>query len=34
MVPFKTSLTGEIDPPAGANEFLRALAQWAQEAAK
>jgi lipid-binding SYLF domain-containing protein len=34
MVPFKTSLTGEIDPPAGANEFLTALAKWAQEAAK
>lgn len=34
MVPFKTSLTGEIDPPPGANAFLTALAQWAQEAAK
>ena len=34
MVPFKTSLTGEIDPPAGANAFLSALAKWAQEAAK
>ncbi len=34
MVPFKTSLTGEIEPPAGANDFLRSLAQWAQEAAK
>src|ERR1700680_2071707 len=34
MVPFKTSLTGEIDAPAGANAFLRSLAQWAQEAAK
>jgi lipid-binding SYLF domain-containing protein len=34
MVPFKTSLTGEIEPPAGANAFLTSLAQWAQEAAK
>jgi lipid-binding SYLF domain-containing protein len=34
MVPFKTSLTGEIEAPAGANDFLRSLAQWAQEAAK
>jgi SH3 domain-containing YSC84-like protein 1 len=34
MVPFRTSLTGEIDPPAGANAFLTSLAQWAQEAAK
>lgn len=34
MVPFRTSLIGEIDPPAGANAFLTALAQWAQEAAK
>jgi lipid-binding SYLF domain-containing protein len=34
MVPFKTSLTGEIDPPGGANEFLTSLAKWAQEAAK
>lgn len=34
MVPFRTSLTGEVDPPAGANEFLTALAKWAQEAAK
>ncbi len=34
MVPFKTSLTGEIDPPPGSNDFLRSLAQWAQEAAK
>src|SRR5216684_7303083 len=30
MVPFKTSLTGEVDPPAGANTFLTALAKWAQ----
>ena len=34
MVPFKTALTGEIDPPAGANPFLTTLAKWAQEAAK
>jgi len=34
MVPFKTSLTGEIDPPTGANAFLTSLAQWAQAAAK
>jgi SH3 domain-containing YSC84-like protein 1 len=34
MVPFKTSLMGEIDPPAGANAFLTSLAKWAQEAAK
>jgi SH3 domain-containing YSC84-like protein 1 len=34
MVPFKTSLVGEIDPPAGANAFLTSLAQWAQAAAK
>src|ERR1700735_3588788 len=34
MVPFKTALTGEIDPPAGSNAFLTALAQWAQAAAK
>jgi lipid-binding SYLF domain-containing protein len=34
MVPFKTSLTGEIDPPAASNPFLTTLAKWAQEAAK
>jgi len=34
MVPFRTSLTGEIEAPAGAHEFLSSLAQWAQEAAK
>jgi lipid-binding SYLF domain-containing protein len=34
MVPFRTSLTGEIDPPAAANTFLTTLAKWAQEAAK
>src|SRR5882762_2479286 len=34
MVPFRTSLTGEIEAPAGANEFLSALAKWAQAASK
>ena len=34
MVPFKTSLTGEVDPPAGAHAFLTSLAKWAQEASK
>ncbi|HZZ17205.1 MAG TPA: lipid-binding SYLF domain-containing protein [Candidatus Sulfotelmatobacter sp.] len=34
MVPFKTSLTGEIAAPAEAHEFLSSLAQWAQAAAK
>ena len=34
MVPFKTALTGEIDPPPAANPFLTTLAKWAQEAAK
>jgi len=34
MVPFRTSLTGEVDPPPGANAFLTTLAQWAQAAAK
>src|ERR1700692_273136 len=34
MVPFRTSLTGEIEPPAGAHAFLASLAQWAQAAAK
>src|ERR1700731_438374 len=34
MVPFRTSLVGEIEPPAGANAFLTSLAQWAQAAAK
>jgi lipid-binding SYLF domain-containing protein len=34
FVPFKTSLTGEIEPPAGANSFLTTLAKWAQQAAK
>lgn len=34
MVTFKAALTGEVDPPAGANQFLSSLAKWAQEAAK
>jgi lipid-binding SYLF domain-containing protein len=34
MVPFRTSLVGEVDAPAGANAFLASLAQWAQAAAK
>src|ERR1700730_16984581 len=34
MVPFKTSLTGEIEPPPTANPFLTTLAKWAREAAK
>jgi len=34
MVTTKASLTGELDPPAGANAFLTTLAQWAQAAAK
>jgi lipid-binding SYLF domain-containing protein len=34
MVPFRTSLIGEIEPPVGANAFLTTLAKWAQEAAK
>jgi len=34
MVPFRTSLTGEIAPPPAANAFLTTLAKWAQEAAK
>ena len=34
MVTSKASLTGEVEPPAGANAFLTTLAKWAQEAAK
>jgi SH3 domain-containing YSC84-like protein 1 len=34
MVPFRTSLIGEIPAPAGASPFLSTLAKWAQEAAK
>jgi lipid-binding SYLF domain-containing protein len=33
MVPFKTSLTGEIEPPQGAYPFLSVLAKWAKAAA-
>lgn len=33
MVPFKTSLTGEIEPPQGAYPFLSVLAKWAKTAA-
>ena len=32
MVPFKTSLTGQIDSPAGAFPFLNSLAKWAKSA--
>jgi lipid-binding SYLF domain-containing protein len=34
MVPFRTALTGEIEPPPAANAFLSTLAKWAQESAK
>ncbi|HEY6764716.1 MAG TPA: lipid-binding SYLF domain-containing protein [Candidatus Sulfotelmatobacter sp.] len=34
MVPFRTSLTGNIEPPAAASVFLSSLAKWAQEAAR
>jgi lipid-binding SYLF domain-containing protein len=34
MVPFRTSLIGEIEPPPGANAFLSSLSKWAQDAAK
>ena len=34
MVTTKAALTGEVDPPAGANPFLTSLAKWAQEAAR
>ena len=33
MVPFKTSLTGTIEPPADAFPFLNTLAKWAKAAA-
>ena len=33
MVPFKTSLTGTIDPPQNAYPFLNTLAKWAKTAA-
>src|ERR1700675_2370716 len=32
MVPFKTSLTGEIEAPKAAYPFLSTLAKWAQQA--
>jgi SH3 domain-containing YSC84-like protein 1 len=34
MVPFRTALTGAIEPPAGANPFLTTLSNWAQAAAQ
>lgn len=34
MVTSKAALTGEVDPPAGANAFLTTLSKWSQEAAK
>jgi lipid-binding SYLF domain-containing protein len=34
MVPFKTSLKGDIDAPKDAYPFLSSLAKWAQDAAK
>jgi lipid-binding SYLF domain-containing protein len=34
MVPFKTSLTGEIEAPKSAYPFLSTLSKWAQSAAK
>src|SRR3954470_18965962 len=34
MVTNRAALTGEVEPPAGANPFLSTLAKWAQEAAK
>ncbi|MGA7217461.1 MAG: lipid-binding SYLF domain-containing protein [Candidatus Sulfotelmatobacter sp.] len=34
MVPFRTSLVGEVEPPPAANAFLTSLSQWAQAAAK
>jgi lipid-binding SYLF domain-containing protein len=34
MVPFKTSLKGEIEAPKTAYPFLSTLAKWAQQAAK
>jgi lipid-binding SYLF domain-containing protein len=33
MVPFKTSLTGQIEAPHGAYPFLETLAKWAKSAA-
>jgi len=34
MVPFKTSLKGDIEAPKTAYPFLSTLAKWAQQAAK
>src|SRR3984957_12519582 len=34
MVPFKTSLRGDVEAPKAAYPFLSSLAKWAQEAAK
>lgn len=34
MVTFKAALTGQVEPPAGANPLLSTLAKWAVEAAK
>jgi len=34
MVPFKTSLTGGLEPPPGAFPFLSTLAKWAKTASK
>src|ERR1017187_7878702 len=34
MVPFKTSLTGEVEAPKAAYPFLSTLAKWAQQASK
>jgi lipid-binding SYLF domain-containing protein len=34
MVPFRTSLQGNIDAPKGANPFLSTLAKWATTASK
>jgi lipid-binding SYLF domain-containing protein len=34
LVTTKAALTGEIEPPAGANVFLTTVAKWAQQAAK
>jgi lipid-binding SYLF domain-containing protein len=34
MVTFRAALTGEVEPPTGANPFLSSLAKWAVEAAK
>ncbi len=34
MVPFKTSLKGDVDAPKGSYPFLSSLAKWAQDAAR